>query len=222
MERDDLAIDGLLRELARAPGSDDAFVSRVLARTRKPASPRPAALAAAAFLLAAGVSMLFPSPAPTGRLGFSTPACLVPEAARMRVLVKDPSDGALLVLGEAPVTADVRVPAATPLLLQALDRDGVAVWTSPRWIQIRRSPTAPDEVPLDRKSARRVEYARDVKPILDSHCRGCHAEADLSRDAVKPFEARRSPLVLQSHAPLSDPERRQLALWVDLGAPGRP
>ena len=42
------------------------------------------------------------------------------------------------------------------------------------------------------------------------------------RAAVKPFEARRSPIVTQSHAPLSDSERLQVALWVDLGAPGRP
>ena len=63
---------------------------------------------------------------------------------------------------------------------------------------------------------------RDVKPILDKHCSGCHAESDLVRAAVKPFEARRSPIVTQTHALLSDSERLQLALWVDLGASGRP
>src|SRR4030095_9011316 len=56
MERDDLAIDGLLRELARAPeGEDHAFVSRVLARTRKPTLPHAPIVAAAAILFAMGL-----------------------------------------------------------------------------------------------------------------------------------------------------------------------
>jgi hypothetical protein len=97
----------------------------------------------------------------------------------------------------------------------------MARWTSPGLIQVRKSPPSAG-VTLDKKSARAVDFAHDVKPILEQHCAGCHAEAELVRSAVKPFEARRSPLVTQTHAPLSGVERRQLALWVDLGAIGRP
>ena len=71
-------------------------------------------------------------------------------------------------------------------------------------------------------AAEDVNFLRDVKPILDQHCAGCHAESELARAAVKPFEARRSPIVTQTHGLLSGSERLQLALWVDLGASGRP
>jgi hypothetical protein len=222
MERDDSAIDGLLRELARAPrGDDDAFVLRVMARTRKAPPRLPALAAAAAMLVAMGVCFALTPETPTGRLGFGGPSCLVPGATQLRVLMKEPATGRLLFLGEVPLDAEVRVPAEAPLLLQALSRDGMALWTAPNWIQVRTSPAGPG-IPLDRKSARPVEFARDVKPILDQHCAGCHAEAELVRSAVKPFEARRSPLVTQTHAPLSRTDRHQLALWVDLGAAGRP
>jgi hypothetical protein len=222
MEREHLALDGLLRELARAPGgADDAFVTRVLARTRRPAFPRNAVLAAAVTLIAMGFAWAFAPEAPTGRIGFSTQACLVPDAVRMRILLKDPANEHLLLLGEAPIGADARVPADAPLLLQAVGRDGMALWTAPSFVRVRKSPPTPGPS-LDRKSARSVEFARDVKPILDQHCAGCHADGDLVHSAVKPFEARRSALVTQTHAPLPDVERGRLALWVDLGAPGRP
>jgi hypothetical protein len=68
-------------------------------------------------------------------------------------------------------------------------------------------------VTLDKKDAR----APDIKPILDRHCAGCHAESELLASA-KPFDARNSALVTQTHAPLPAADRRQLALWVDLGA----
>jgi hypothetical protein len=62
-----------------------------------------------------------------------------------------------------------------------------------------------------------------VKPLLDQHCAGCHAEAEIvNASTVKPFDARRSGLVTQSHAPIPAADRRHLALWVDLGAAGRP
>jgi hypothetical protein len=222
MERDDLALDGLLRELARAPqGDDEAFVARVLAGERKPKSPRPAILAAAVLLIGMGMLFAFPPPPAIGRLEFRRAACLVPDATHLRILMKEPDTGRLLLLGQAPIDAEVRVPAGAPLLLQALGPDGMARWTSPDWIRVRRSGPS-SAAALDPRSARSVEFARDVKPILDKHCSGCHAESDLVRAAVKPFEARRSPIVTQSHAPLSDSERLQVALWVDLGAPGRP
>jgi hypothetical protein len=222
MERDDLALDGLLRELARAPqGDDEAFVGRVLAGTRKPSSHRPVIVAAAALLISMGALFAFPPPPATGRVEFRRAACLVPDATHLRVLLKEPESGRLLLLGQAPIDADVRVPAGAPLLLQALGADGMARWTSPDVIRVRPSPPTRAAV-LDARSARSVEFARDVKPILDQHCSGCHAESDLVRAGVKPFEARRSPIVTQTHALLSSAERLQMALWVDLGAPGRP
>jgi hypothetical protein len=215
MERDDLAIDGLLRELARAPeGEDHAFVSRVLARTRKPTLPRAPILAAAAILFAMGLFLGLMPAAPSVRIVAAQPSC-VTDAAQMRVLVKDPATGSLLLLREVPVGASTRVPAGSEILFQAVGADGMALWTSPRTSKVA-GPAAP------LKDARAVEFAKDVKPILDQHCSGCHAEAELLRASVRPFEARRSPLVTQTHAPLSGAERQQLALWVDLGATGRP
>src|SRR6185436_9455852 len=197
MERDDLAIDGLLRELARAPeGDDHAFVARVLARTQAPTLPRAPILAAAAILLAMGVFLALTPEAPTVRIVAQRPSC-VTDAAAMRLLMKDPGTNSLLMLDEVPVGAAVRVPAGSEILLQAVGADGMALWTAPR---ATKAPGTP--APVDRKSARSVGFARDVKPILDQHCSGCHAEADLVRSAVHPFEARRSPLVTQTHAPL--------------------
>jgi len=208
MDRDDLALDGLLRELARAPEGDDAFVRRVLSKTQ----PRPwrrSALFAAAMLLFSVAGVFF-SPAPTARMDFSRHACLVPEAAAMRVLIK--SGERYQLLGETPLNAPVRVPADTPLRLQAVDAEGYARWTSP--VEIRLRPSRAGSGPtLDKKDARSPE----IKPILDRHCAGCHAEAELLASA-KPFDAKNSALVTQTHAPIPAADRKQLALWVDLGA----
>ncbi len=216
MAVDDRALDGLLRELSRAPqGADEAFLSRLRARTERKPAWKPRLLLAAAGLLAA-LGFLLEPPA-TARIGFAPQACLVPEAKSMRLLLKD---GALL--GEVPIDAQVRVPAATPILLQAVDADGYAVWTAPSPIRAK-ADGARVGVPLDQKSARKIDYAHDVKPILDKHCAGCHAEAAIVTAAtVKPFEARKSALVTQTHAPIPAADRRQLALWVDLGATVRP
>lgn len=227
MERDLSALDGLLRELARAPeGDDEAFVGRVLARTQRRETPRPVALIAAAFLVAMGLPFALAPEAPTARLGFSGPACLVPNAKQMRVLLREPERGGLLLLGVAPMDAQVRVPADTPLLLQALGEDGLALWTASDEIKLRpremKSAGPGPVVSLEKKHARAVNYAAEIKPILEQHCAGCHAEGDLVRNAVKPFEARLSALVTQTHAPLPEAARRELALWVDLGAFGRP
>ncbi len=213
MEHDDLALDGLLRELARALEGDDAFVRRVLAKTQ----PRPwrrAALFAAAMLLFSAAGYVF-APAPTARMDFSRHACLVPDATTLRVLVK--IDDRYKLLGEAPIDAQVRVPAGPPLRLQAVDADGYARWTSPVDLRLQprevRSAGSGPVVTLDPKNA----AAPDAKPILDRYCAGCHAEAELLACA-KPFDARNSALVTQRHAPIPDAERRRLALWVDLGA----
>lgn len=218
MERDDLALDGLLRELARAPEGDDAFVRRVLDGTRRrPSVGTPLVAAAASLVAAAG---FFFAPAPTARLGFARQACLVPEAKSIRLLAKD--GDRLRLLGEVPIGAQARVPAETPIVLQAVGPDGLALWTGRDPIRLRagelRAPSGGPVIAVDRKSARAVDYARDVKPILDQHCAGCHAEGELLA-AAKPFDARHSALATQAHAPLPDGERRRLSLWIDLGAP---
>ena len=212
MERDDFALDGLLRELARAAERDDAFLRRVLSKTQ----PRPVSRRALFFIAAAGLfavlGFLF-EPAPSARMGFARQACLVPQAKTMRLLTKE---GGLL--GEVPIDAQVRVPADTPFLLQAVGVDGLALWTDREEIRLqRREVRGTSAGPIVALQSKSVDYARDVKPILDKHCVGCHAESDLLAIA-KPFDARHSALVTQSHGPLPAPERRQLALWVDLGA----
>lgn len=217
MERDSLAIDGLLRELSRArSGYDEAFVARVMARTRPRSGHRPALIFAAAALVAMAVSFLYAPEAPSGRLSPGGPGCLVSGAQGLRVLVREPASGRLLLLGESPLDVPLRVPAETPLLLQAVGRDGLALWTSPQWTRVPAAPPGPGKR-LGLAGARSVDFRRDVKPILDRHCSGCHAESDLVCSA-KPFAARRSPLLTQTHQPLTEVERRELALWIDLGA----
>jgi hypothetical protein len=99
-------------------------------------------------------------------------------------------------------------------LLQAVDAEGRALWTGRN---SRRAEARGAALPL---VAEDVDFARDVKPVLDQHCAGCHADSLLA--FARPFDARRSALVVQTHAPIREQERRQLALWVDLGAAGRP
>jgi hypothetical protein len=217
MEHDDRALDGLLQELARAPEADDAFVRRVLARAKRPVFPRALFFAAAASVLLA-LGFLF-EPAPAAQLGFARQACLVPEARAMRLFAID--GGRRVLLGELPVDAQARLPAMLPIMLQAVGEDGMALWTDPEVYRLRprevRARSTGPVVPLGGKGARRVDYVRDVKPILDQHCVGCHAESELLATA-KPFDARRSALVTQTHATIPVAERRELALWVDLGA----
>ena len=152
-------------------------------------------------------------------MGFPRQACLVPEAKSIRLLTKE--GDRFLLLGEVPVNVQVRVPAETPIVLQAVGADGLALWTDRDEIRLRprevRTPSGGPVVPLRKEAARAVDYRRDVKPILDHYCADCHADADLAA-AATPFDARRSALVTQSHAALPAADRRQLALWVDLGA----
>ncbi len=219
MKRDDVALEGLLRELGRAPDGDEAFVRRVLTRAERGRSRRAlvAVVAASAFFAAFGVLM---KPAPTACIGFARQASLVPEARSMRVLARE--GDRFLLLGEVPMGAQARVPAGTPLLLQAIGADGMALWTDRNEIRLEtrevRSPATGPVVALVRKCASAVEYGRQVKPILEVHCSGCHAEAELLA-AVKPFESRRSALLTEDHAILAGVDRRVLALWIDLGAP---
>jgi hypothetical protein len=217
VEHDDPALEGLLRELARAPEGDDAFVRRVLARV-EPRRPFRALAFVAAVALAAAFGFVL-EPPPTGRLGFTRQACLLPEARTLRLLAKD--GDRFLLLGELPVGARARVPAGVPILVQALGDDGLALWTDRDAVRVRpgedRAPSGGAVFAFDRSSARPVEFARDVKPILDQHCTGCHAERELLA-AAAPFDARHSALLAQSHGMLPEGQRRQLALWIDLGA----
>lgn len=222
MECDDLALDGLLRELSRAEaGDDEAFVRRVLDRARPRRSILPALAAVALF--ATGVFFAAPWEPPTGRIAYDRG--FFPEAASMRISSRDRATGRMRLLGDLPFGRPARVPADVPLLVQAVAPDGMALWTAP-WVELRprevRGAASGPVVDLS-TPVRCLDYARDVKPILDLHCSGCHAEGDVVRGPrVRPFEARRSALVIQTHAPVSGADRQVLALWVDLGAPGRP
>jgi hypothetical protein len=217
VEREDLALDGLLRELARAPEGDELFVRRVMAKTGTPVSRRALLFVAAAGVLVA-LGFLF-EPPPTARMGLAPQACLVPEAKTLRLLTIDGASRS--VLGEVSRDSQVRVPADTPILVQAVGDDGMALWTGRDVFRLRphevRSPSTGPVVTLDPKNARRIDFHRDVKPILDRHCVGCHAESELLASA-RPFDARHSALVTDSHVTIPAAERRQLALWIDLGA----
>ena len=110
------------------------------------------------------------------------------------------------VLGDIPVEPDgsfyVRVPAATPIQLQILDGDGLAlrtcgwIWSmnheprgcigchedpelTPvnRFVDAMRSP--PIGLTLRPERRRVVDFRRDVQPILDAKCAvaGCHVDA---------------------------------------------
>jgi len=217
MEPDDLALDGLLQELARAPEGDEAFVRRMMARTERPVLRRALFFVAAAGILAV-LGFLF-EPEPSARMGFARQACLLPEAKAMRVFTID--GGQRLLLGEVPLESQVRVPAGLPIALQAVGDDGMALWTDRDVTRLRpreiRAPSSGPVVTLRRKLARPVDYGHDAKPILDRYCVGCHAESELLA-AAKPFDARHSALLIENHVTIPASERRQLALWVDLGA----
>lgn len=106
------------------------------------------------------------------------------------------------ILGTVPVhedgSAKFRVPANTPILLQALDAEGRAVQLMRSWYTAMPGETAtcvgcheqPRETPSIRHDlaalrpmseiepwygpARGFDFAREVQPVLDRHCVGCH------------------------------------------------
>ncbi len=132
-------------------------------------------------------------------------------------------------LGTIPLADDgsfqVQVPANTPVQLQLLDKDGLAIRSS-AWLWVRnhaaqgcigchedpeRTPPnrfvkavqskAPvlDEAPEKRRS---VRYSQDVKPILQAKCLSCHGPGGkgprldtTGEGIVTPGEARRSRLM---------------------------
>ena len=106
------------------------------------------------------------------------------------------------ILGTVPVYADgsakFRVPANTPITLQALDAQGRAVQLMRSWYTAMPGETtscigcheSPHETPKVRHDlamseraseirpwygpARGFDFAREVQPVLDQHCVGCH------------------------------------------------
>jgi len=120
------------------------------------------------------------------------------------------------ILGTVPVEADgsafFRVPARTPLTVQALDADGQAVQLMRSWFAAqpgervsctgchsRPADTAPPSTGLAARQgpreltpwhgpARGFDFTREVQPVLDRNCAGCHdgrrARPDLRREEL--------------------------------------
>jgi len=110
------------------------------------------------------------------------------------------------IIGTVPVyedgSAKFRVPASTPITLQALDAEGKAVQIMRSWYTAMPGETAscvgchetPRETPLVRNdlaaarpiaeiepwygAARGFDFAREVQPVLDRYCVGCHDGSD--------------------------------------------
>jgi hypothetical protein len=173
-------------------------------------------------------------------------------------------------LGELDIEDDgsfqIQVPAATPIQLQLLDQDGLALRTS-SWIWVMNNENrgcigcheGPERTPenllakaltrpavqltLPPERRRRVEFQRDVQPILKSRCmnRACHDEtvgsmgidpgrartsrlvwSILGRNASRPWDGASSGTVRRMPPPGSTPltagEIRTIIEWVDLGA----
>ncbi len=109
---------------------------------------------------------------------------------------------AMRILGTVPVyedgSAKFRLPASTPITLQALDDEGKAVQLMRSWYTAMPGETAscvgchetPRDTPLVRSDMaatrpvseiepwygppRGFDFAREVQPVLDQHCGGCH------------------------------------------------
>jgi hypothetical protein len=159
------------------------------------------------------------------------------------------------VLGVAPVEADgsfqLEVPADTPLMLQALDADGLAleecgwIWARPReWRGCIGCHEDPERTPPNRfveavgkpavvlappPSARRaVTFRREVLPVVERRCAGCHTGSDVALDLdARPGEVylallQAAPSRAQAGAPLGryvHPGRARTSplVWLLLG-----
>jgi len=127
------------------------------------------------------------------------------------------------ILGTVPLDADgsavFRVPANTPIAVQALDAEGKAVQLMRSWLTLmpaeklscigcheRTSETPavhlaeamrePDEIRPWYGPARGFDFQREVQPVLDKYCAGCHdgrqGRPDLrSEKLVKEYKGRR-------------------------------
>ncbi len=108
---------------------------------------------------------------------------------------------AMRILGTVPVRADgsvlFRAPANTPLTVQPLDADGAALQVMRSWFtampgemvscvgchdRAREAPSAyfasgsaePDEIEAWNGPARGFDFEREVQPVLNRRCAGCH------------------------------------------------
>ncbi len=137
---------------------------------------------------------------------------------------------------ESDGSASFKVPANTPLSVQPLDADGRALQLMRSWFVAMpgenmscvgchdkptdappsRRPLAtqhqPQEIQPWYGPARGFSFDREVQPVLDRHCVGCHNDqphqgkklTDLRRDAAKSFS--RSYKALQAHVRRPGPE----------------
>ena len=108
-------------------------------------------------------------------------------------------------LGTVPVNADgsalFKVPANTPIAIQPLDAEGKSLQVMRSWLTARngenlscvgchekasftpqtvpaRSQGKPETITPWRGPPRNFEFAREVQPVLDAYCVGCHNEDD--------------------------------------------
>ncbi|HRZ82352.1 MAG TPA: SUMF1/EgtB/PvdO family nonheme iron enzyme [Candidatus Hydrogenedentes bacterium] len=118
------------------------------------------------------------------------------------------------ILGTVPVLEDgscyFKIPANIPVALQPLDAQGRAVQLMRSWFvgmpgeavscigchekQNETPPAAPtlavQQAPMDitpwNGPARGFSFKRDVQPVLDRHCVGCHDDAAVEKNPAKP------------------------------------
>ncbi|MCP4859058.1 MAG: formylglycine-generating enzyme family protein [Fuerstiella sp.] len=164
---------------------------------------------------------------------------------------------AIRILGTVPVHEDgsarFEVPASTPITLQPLDAEGKAVQLMRSWYTAMPGETTscvgchetPHETPGSFGNlaadlpvseitpwygpSRGFDFAREVQPVLDRHCVGCH-DGQEGQDAGVPLDLRREELVSDYKGlPLTrlgasriDPSIPQNAPQRFLSSPGMP
>jgi hypothetical protein len=168
----------------------------------------------------------------------------LPAAAkRLRVLEGLPPELGRRFLGEIDLEEDgsfnIQVPANTPIELQLIDANGMAL-RSCRWLWVKNKenrgcigchedgelapenllakaltkPSVPLTLPPEKR--RTVSFQRDVKPILAQKCgiKGCHGGATPPR--VDTAVLNKMPPI--GSKPLTEDEKRTIVEWIDLGA----
>ncbi|MBP88053.1 MAG: hypothetical protein CMJ64_15235 [Planctomycetaceae bacterium] len=130
-------------------------------------------------------------------------------------------DTVKMVLGTAPVHKDgsamFRVPANTPITVQPLDHQGKAVQLMRSWMTAMPGETLscvgchapPNAVPSARQTlavqhgpsaikswygpARGFSFKREVQPVLEKYCVGCHAKKGSAKKGSGVFSAKHPP-----------------------------